>query len=223
MIAQATSALGRRTAMVAPVLLAATLFALAACGGKTSQTDNVADDMTLGSDKAPVTVIEYASLTCPHCAKFNNESFEKFKAKYIDTGKVHYIFREFPLGGEFHAGDGPGFLLARCAGKGNYFKVTDAVWRANDEYARTGDIRTILLRAGASVGLNEQQAINCMSDASTMKTLNDRVERETKEFGGIDGTPTFIINGKKFEPPVGQEPDLTTLDAALQPLLAKKT
>src|ERR1700761_2807887 len=110
-----------RTAVVAAAALA-----LVACKGGNHAAANFDQDMTMGPAKAPVTVIEYASVTCPHCAAFNADVFPSFKAKYIDTGKVHYVFRETPIHGAI---DVTGFLLARCAGPDKYFKVIDAIMR----------------------------------------------------------------------------------------------
>src|ERR1700752_4422630 len=93
---------------------------------------SVSGDMSLGNPAAKVTVNEFASLGCPICAKWNNEVFQDFKKKYIDTGKVHYIFHEFMTGDQVVAGNG--FLLARCAGKDKYFQVVDAVFRQEQPY-----------------------------------------------------------------------------------------
>src|SRR4051812_10112335 len=99
-------------------------------------------DMSLGSPKAKVRVVEYASLSCPHCARFNDEVFPAFKAKYVDTGKVRYTLREMlPPPAEVAAA---GFLLARCAGPGKYFKVVDEVFRSQSRWAE-GDIKPIFV------------------------------------------------------------------------------
>jgi protein-disulfide isomerase len=217
-----TTAATRRTLMLTAAAIAAAALALAGCqqGAKAGATGagEYADDMTMGSPNAKVTVVEYASVTCPHCAHFNEAVFPAFKAKYIDTGKIFYVFREFPLNMPGHEGDGPGFMLARCSGKDHYFKVVDAIFRSQPELERTGDIRSVFLRIAQSEGMNEQQALNCMEDANLAKTMTTRVEREGKQYD-IEGTPTFIINGKKLDAP---EADLPALDAAIQPLLAKK-
>ncbi len=117
-------AISRRLALV--LAAAASLAACSKVGGSA-----VPDDMTMGNPNAKVTVIEYASVACPHCAAFNNELFPAFKAKYIDTGKVRYVAREALTGNPALAA--AGFLLARCAGKDKYFFVTDAIYRAQDQ------------------------------------------------------------------------------------------
>src|SRR6201996_4270527 len=123
--------------------------------GRAARADPVVtvepDDMTLGDPHARVTVIEYASASCPHCARFNNEVFPAFKAKYIDTGKIHYVFREFltePV--EVAAA---AFLTARCAGKDKYFSVLDAVFKAQTQMFQSGDIKGTLLGIAQSAGL----------------------------------------------------------------------
>ena len=176
------------------------------------------DDMSLGSAKAPVTVIEYASASCPHCARFNNNVFPDFKKKYIDSGKVRYVFREFLT--EPVQVAAAGFLLARCAGKDKYFQVLDEYFHGQASAYETGDVRSLILTTGAHAGLSEGQVGDCLSDQDAAKALNARVQRyATQE--GVDSTPTFVINGKKL-PPLDHEATLKDLDDALQPLLEAK-
>lgn len=175
-----------------PLTLAALAGALllAACSrGPTPSTD----DMTLGDPKAPVKMVEYASASCTHCASFNNNVFPAFKAKYIDTGKVHYTLKEFLTPPNELAA--AGFLTARCAGKEKYFTVLDAIFRSQQEIFQTGDMRGILLRVAQSAGLTEAQFNACISDEEALKALNARVERAVKQ-DRITGTPAFFINGK---------------------------
>ena len=201
------------------VLVVAAALTLAACS-KGAGGNGVPDDMSMGSPNAKVTVIEYASVACPHCAAFNNEVFPAFKAKYIDTGKVRYIAREALTGNPTLAA--AGFLLARCAGKDKYFFVTDAIYRAQDEIYQpnTDNMRPnaghdVLLPIAESAGLTEDQFTKCLSDPAAAKALNDRVEKFSQQ-DGIESTPTFIINGKKLEP---GEKSMAQLDAVIQPLL----
>jgi protein-disulfide isomerase len=142
---------------LAAILLCAGL-ALAACkpgGGAGGGSASGAGVHELGSPAAKVTVIEYASLGCPICALWNNTEFQGFKAKYIDTGKVHYIYREFLTG------DAPvasaGFLLAHCAGKDKYFQVVDSVYRAVQpllETDRNAEKRDALIKVAQSAGMS---------------------------------------------------------------------
>ena len=165
------------------------------------------DDMTLGSPRAPVTVIEYASASCPHCARFNNEVFPAFKAKYIDTGQVRYVFREFltePV--EVAAA---GFMMARCAGKDKYFKVLDAVFQDQEKMYKTGDVRGVLLKIGEDNGLTEAQYMSCLTNDAAKDALFKKVDGyATKDH--IESTPTFLIGDQKLE----GERSLADLDVA---------
>jgi protein-disulfide isomerase len=166
------------------------------------------DDMTLGSPKAPVTVIEYASASCPHCARFSNEVFPAFKAKYIDTGQVRYVFREYltdPV--EVAAA---GFMLARCAGKDKYFKVLGEVFRDQEEMYQSGDLRGVLLKIGEDNGLTEAQYTACLTDDKAKEALFKKVDGYYHN-DHIDSTPTFLIGAQKLE----GEQSLAQLDAAI--------
>src|SRR5690606_24224902 len=125
-------------------------LALAGCGqgGGISAS---AEDMSMGPADAKVKVVEYASASCSHCATFNNEVFPEFKAKYIDTGKVQYILKEFLTPPEQVAA--ASFLMARCAGPDKYFTVLDAVYKNQNEMFQTGDFRGVLLRIAQSSGM----------------------------------------------------------------------
>lgn len=202
------TAISRRLALIAG---AGTL--LAACnksGGSAGAA--TMDDMSLGQANAPVKVVEYASLSCPHCMRFNNEVFPAFKAKYIDTGKVHYTFRE--LANDPIATGGA--LVARCAGKDKYFGVVDEWYRTFDGMLKSNDqdYRGGLLKVARSAGMTEAQFNACVSNADSITALSERAEKLANK-DKIAATPTFIIGGQKLE----GEQTLATLDAAIQPLL----
>ena len=182
---------------------------------KTSGPKASPEDMTLGDPKAKVTVIEYASASCPHCARFNNQVFPAFKKKYIDSGKVFYVYREFLTDPVEVAAAGA--LLARCAGKDRYFGVLDDFFRGQAMAYQTGDIRSLLLSAGAKAGLSEAQVGACLGDEAAAQALRTRVQRYA-EVEGVESTPTFTINGQKL-PELDHEVVLTDLDAAIAPLL----
>ncbi|MGZ3345043.1 MAG: thioredoxin domain-containing protein [Caulobacteraceae bacterium] len=193
------------------VIAAAMLATLAACsksGGSVGAPGP--EDMTMGNPQAKVLVAEYASVACPHCAAFNNDIFPAFKAKYVDTGKVHYVLHEMLVGGQAEqALAAAGFLLARCAGKDKYFAVTDEIFHAQSAIFASGDLRGGLLRIGQSLGMTEPQFNACIGDQAALKALNARVEAAGKD--GVDSTPSFIINGKKM---VGEQ-TLAQLDKAI--------
>jgi protein-disulfide isomerase len=195
----------RRLLMVVASAVAA--FALSACnqagGGATP-----VDSMSMGKADAPVKMEEYASVTCSHCGRFNNEVFPAFKAKYIDTGKVHYTFHEFLT-------DPPavavaGFLTARCAGKDKYFSVIDALFKSQEEMYRTQDPRGTLLKVAQSAGMTEAQFNACVNDEKALKAIEARVKAAQDR--GISSTPSFFINGKKAK---DGEMTLEELDAAV--------
>ena len=167
------------------------------------------DDMTLGSPTAKVTVIEYASASCPHCAWFNNEVFPAFKAKYIDTGKVRYVLREFLT--QPTAVAAAGFLTARCGGPAQYFTILDQIFRHQAEIYQNNDMRGVLLQAAKAGGLTEAQFDACVYDGKALGALNDRVNTYVRR-DGIDGTPTFVVNGT---PMSSGEKTLAELDAAI--------
>lgn len=183
------------------------VMALSACAKPGAGSD--AADMTLGDAKAKVKVVEYASASCSHCARFNNEVFPEFRKKYIDTGKVHYTLKEFltpPM--EVAAA---GFLTARCAGKDKYFSVLDSIYQSQAEMFQTGDMRGILLRIAQSAGMTEQQFNSCITNETALKALSARVEKAGRE-DKITGTPTFFVNGKQI---ASGEVTLQQLDAAI--------
>lgn len=153
-------------------------------------------DMALGSKDAPVTITEYASMTCPHCAAFNEQVFPKIKSEYIDTGKVRYIFREFPLDIKAAAGS----MLSRCIANGDaakYFAVTDMLFRQQNDWVVKNTTET-LTRIGKQAGLTQQQVEACLKD----QALLDKIAADQKYASDVlkvDSTPTFFINGEKIK------------------------
>ena len=192
-----------RTMMTVIACLAAAL-ALAACQKPTS-TAATAEDMTLGSPNAKVTMIEYASVACPHCARLNNDVFPAFKAKYVDTGQVRYTLREMLTPPAEVAA--AGFMIARCAGPDKYFKVVGEVFRSQSQW--DGDIKPIFLGIAKNNGLTEAQFESCLSSQANLTAVNTRVKAAID--AGVSSTPTFFINGNKHE----GEMTLEQLDAAI--------
>ena len=149
-------------------------------------------DMALGPANAPVTVTEYASMTCPHCAAFNAEVFPKIKSTYIDTGKIRYVFREFPLDIKAAAGS----MLARCIAKddaGKYFAVVDMLFKQQSDWVMKNTTET-LTRIGKQAGLSEKAVEDCLKD----QALLDKIAADQKyaaEVLKVNSTPTFFING----------------------------
>ncbi len=175
-----------------------------------------ADDRTLGNPKAPITVIEYASPMCPHCAHMNEEGIPVLKKDYIDTGKVFYIFRVFPIG----APDLPAEGLARCLPADNYFQFIDLLYRNqakwDPEYNVT-DVAGGLTNLGRIAGLSGDKIQSCMTDQAAQKRVM-AVAQDAQTRYGITGTPTFVING---EVQTAGAP-WSDIKAKLDSLLAKK-
>lgn len=184
-----------------------TAFVLGACQKPADQV--TADDMSMGKAGAPVTVVEYASVACPHCADWNSEVFPAFKAKYIDTGRVRYVAREALTGDPAIAA--AGFLTARCAGKEKYFQVVDAVYRGQAEMQRTGQPHQVLLNIARSAGLSDAQFDACIKDEKSLAALQARWDHYVKD-DKVNATPTFVVNGKMLPPGAVT---LAQLDAAI--------
>jgi protein-disulfide isomerase len=192
-------------------VMALVMFGAAACskgGGGTALTQ---DDMDQGNAQAKVTVVEYASVGCPVCAKWQKEVYPAFKAKYIDTNKIHYVFREMLVGqGPEIAVAASGFLLARCAGKDKYFAVTDAIF--NQQQQAFEAPRDTLLNVAKSVGMTDDSFKKCVEDDKAMQALQDRVDHHSRD-DHVNSTPTFVINGKSLEPGYHS---LDEIDAAIK-------
>jgi protein-disulfide isomerase len=150
-------------------------------------------DMALGPADAPVTITEFASMTCPHCAAFNAEVFPKIKSAYIDTNKIRYIFREFPL--DVRAASGA--MLARCIAKDNapkYFAMVDVLFKQQNDWAFGAKAQEGLTRIGKQAGLGQDQIDACLKD----QALLDKIAADQKyaaEVLKVNSTPTFFING----------------------------
>jgi protein-disulfide isomerase len=149
-------------------------------------------EMAMGNDKAPVTVIEYASMTCPHCAQFQEKTFPELKKRYIDTGKVRYIFREFPLDNLAAAA----FMLARCAGKDDnekYFALIDTLFRQQRQWAIEKPIPPLLAIA-KQAGFTEQTFDACLANQQVLDGIESVRQRAASKFK-VQSTPSFFING----------------------------
>jgi protein-disulfide isomerase len=144
-----------------------------------------------GSAEAPVTIVEYASMTCSHCAAFAVQTLPELKKRYIDTGKVRYILREFPLDPVAAAG----FMLARCAGDAKYFDVIDLLFHQQAEWAFVKDPLSGLMKMGKQVGLSDDQIKECLANQKVLDGIEWVRQRGAEKFS-VNSTPTFFINGK---------------------------
>ena len=184
----------------------------------TTATDVSSSDMALGSPKAPVKVIEYGAPSCPVCAHFEADNFEPLKKNYIDTGKVYFVFRVFPINGD---ADGAAEGLARCAGRtsvDSYFHFIDLLFRNQKEWDpeyNPPDVHAGLLMMARIAGI-EAEADPCMTDKANAERINNVAKEATARYN-LNATPTLIINGVVEQP--GYIPWTTLkamLDAALQ-------
>ena len=149
-------------------------------------------DIVLGSDKAPVTVIEYASMTCPHCAHFSTDTFPELQKRYIDTGKVRYIFREFPLDPLSAAG----FMLARCAGKDKFMPIVETLFAKQTDWVVQKPIEPLKAIA-KQFGFTEESFNECLANQKVLDDIQAVRDRAAGKLG-VSSTPTFFINGKRL-------------------------
>jgi protein-disulfide isomerase len=149
------------------------------------------EDMVLGSPDAKVTILEYASLTCPHCARFHKETLPKIKAEFIDTGKAKLVYRDFP----FDEASLRAAMMARCAGEERYFGFLDALFSSQESWANPTNWRANLARIAKLGGMSQETFDNCLADKTVEEPiLAKRLEGQKL---GVDSTPTFFINGEK--------------------------
>ena len=202
------AAMSRRAALTGVAL--ASMALVAGCGGGGAATTG---DMAMGAaDGAKVTVVEYASVTCTHCAEWQRDVWPQFKAKYVDTNKIRYVFREY-LTAMPDVGVA-GFLIARCAGDDKYFDVVHQIMASQAEWQAGVPPRNSLFRIAAAAGLNEQQTQACVTDKDAIKAFEQRFK--AAQAAGINSTPSFLINGVKVA-----DHSWESLSAAIDAELAK--
>jgi protein-disulfide isomerase len=197
------------------VLFGSAALAGLALGGASAFAQNLAGlndppafgEMTLGPDTAKVTVIEYASATCPHCAAFHNETFEALKTEYIDTGKIKFVFREFPHQDAALAA----FMLARCAPKEKYFPLIDVFFETQPEW--TQNPLEGLNKIAQQAGFTKESFDACMKNEAVAKDI--LAVRSKAEGFGVTGIPTFFVNGERYE----GETTIEAFRAKIDPLL----
>jgi protein-disulfide isomerase len=166
-------------------------------------------DMVLGQDTAKVTIIEYASASCPHCAAFYNDVFVPFRKDYIDTGKVKFIFREFP-----HNDQAMGaFMLARCSAKDKYFPLIDIFFKTQQKWVP--DAYNQLKDIAKQTGMSAEDFDKCLKNVDVAKGIMEARDKGDKSYG-VKGIPTIFINGKLWE----GERTLDDLKKYVDPLLA---
>jgi protein-disulfide isomerase len=189
--------LSRRIAVAAACAVAAGLSA--ASGAAAGVMDAEPGDMALGSAGARLTVIEYASVGCPHCAEWRHDVFPVLKAKYIDTGRMRFVVREMITGDATIAT--AGFMLARCAGPAKYFQVVDDVYaRQSLMWGKAANAGAVLGEIAKAAGMTEDAYEACIDDQKGLDALNARIAQHNKD--GVNSTPTFFVNGKRYDEPL---------------------
>ncbi len=170
------------------------------------------DDRILGNPDAPITIIEYASLTCPHCAHFTNEVLPELKKKWIDTGKAKLVLRDYPL-------DEPALraaMIARCAPPDRYYAYVDTFFGAQEKWVTARDYRNALARLAKLGGMSTEEFDNCLKNTALENKIVEGRLIATKEVD-VNSTPTFFINGTKFT----GAPTVEEFDKVLSGLAAK--
>ncbi len=198
----------RAAALAAPLIFAACSKASSegsgadaakhAASANASKVEILPTDMVMGSAEAPVTLLEYASVTCPACAAFNMQIIPEIKTKFIDTGKVKLVYREFPTAPANYSIIGS--VLARCAaeksGPEAYFLITDALFR-NQQTWVSKDARAELVKIIAQAGMDEAALDACVARKEIVDIVNENARNGAEKFG-VTGTPTFFLNGEKI-------------------------
>ena len=149
------------------------------------------DDMILGKADAPVTIIEYASLTCPHCAHFSTTTFPKIRSELIEPGKVRWVYRDLPLDHRALLGA----LLAHCVPKEQYFATIDVLFATQEDWASAADANAALGQIGRTAGLDQPTVDKCLVDKAMTAKIIARIKDGQQKYD-IKATPTFIIDGK---------------------------
>lgn len=167
-------------------------------------------EQAIGDPNAPITVVEYASMTCSHCAHFHKTIFPELRKKYVDTGKVRFILREFPLD-PLAAG---AFMLARCSGPDRYFDFVDVLFHQQEDWTRTNDPVTALFTISKQAGFTQESFDSCLSNQQMLDGVNWVKERAAEKFD-VRSTPTFFVNGE-IHPGVQT---LEEFDKLFEPLL----
>ncbi len=170
------------------------------------------DDRILGNPDAPITIVEYASLTCPHCAHFANEVLPELKKKWIDTGKAKLVLRDFPL-------DEPALraaMIARCAPRERFYAYVDTLFAAQEKWVMAKDYREALARLVKIGGMSKDEFDNCLNNTALENKIVEERLVASKELD-VNSTPTFFINGTKFT----GAPTVDEFDKALSGVAAK--
>lgn len=167
-------------------------------------------DKFIGKEDAPVTIIEYASMTCPHCATFHKDVLPGLKEKFIETGKARLIFREFPFDPRAMAA----FMLARCAPEGMYFPMIDVLFKQQSKWVRAQDPVPPLQNIAKLAGFTQESFETCLKNQKVLDSVMAVQKKAAKDYG-VNATPMFFINGEKFEDAYTLEAMSKAIEAAM--------
>ncbi len=182
--------------------------------GANAPMEEALAERSIGRADAPVTIIEYASLGCSHCASFHKDTLPRLKTAYLDTGKARLVFTDFPLGGPALAAS----MVARCAPKNSYFGLIDLFFREQERWSRARDPIKEIERIARFGGLSEQDVQACIVTQPLLTGLRERAELASR-LHGVNSTPSFVIEGALI---VGAQPFETFRDA-IEAALKKKS
>jgi protein-disulfide isomerase len=167
-------------------------------------------DIAIGRDDAKVTIIEYASMTCPHCARFHEATLPEITKKYLDTGKARLILREFP----FDPRAAAAFMLARCSPEDKYYPMVSVLFQQQQTWSAAEDAQAALLQISKLAGFSEESFKACLTNQKLLNDVNAVRERASKDFG-VESTPTFFINGNKYSGALTVEEMSAIIDSML--------
>ncbi len=166
-------------------------------------------EKVIGNADAPVTIVEYASMTCPHCASFHAVTLPTIKQKYIDTGKARLVFREFPFDPRAEAG----FMLARCSND-KYFAMVDVLFQQQRNWASVENAKDALLQIARLAGFSQESFEACLTDQKLLDDIRAVRQRGANDFK-VEATPTFFINGDKYSGALSVDEMSAIIDARL--------
>ena len=189
------SCLRREIALRTCVLLLVVMITggLSVFANKAPLAGEAGAELALGATDAPVTIVEYFSFSCPHCARFHRENFPRLKRDYIDGGKVRFVFRDFPL----NLAALTAARMTHCVAPDRYFEIVDLFWRSWDDWIDIPDPTSALLGYLRDAGLSDAALERCENDTSLEKRVLNAYLEGSRDHG-VDRTPTFLINGRKY-------------------------
>jgi protein-disulfide isomerase len=199
----------RSLSILASAAILAAFLTFALSGASHAQGEQPLPDMAVGKPDAPVTIIEYSSLSCPHCAAFHKEVYPALKSEYIDTGKARYVVREFPLNDAALAGA----VIARCLPADRYFAFVSLLFEKQADWAFKEDALTPLKELAMQAGMNGDEFGKCLDNEDLQKKI--LAVREEGQKRGVNATPSFFINGTLLK----GAPTLPSFAEAMKPYL----